>query len=226
MKKKNFESHYLPLLLTFQIRQPNKKNSSSQWNTNSIRNWKPNHKIKMKNKNKTKISQPVLFGKPNKRRTFTVLVGIASSGQWHSPISSQTRLSLHGGLAVNEKLRLLLHAAGEDRGEPGRRRQTRRSSSNHSSSSRGLASRNPRIRFQFLGSGPRRVRRFDAFIKFTPTSPIPLSNPTLNSLTYHLPLRQTSPKSNPSISYFNYYPSKDFFFRRKGWFFFFFFFDR
>ena len=35
---------------TFQIRQPNKKNSSSRWNTNSIRNWNPNHKIKTKKK--------------------------------------------------------------------------------------------------------------------------------------------------------------------------------
>ena len=50
MRKKKFESHYLPLLLTLQIRQPNKKNSSSRWNTNSIRNWNPNNKIKMKKK--------------------------------------------------------------------------------------------------------------------------------------------------------------------------------
>ena len=183
-----FESHYLPLLLTLQIRLPNKKNSSLRWNTNSIRNWNPNYKIKMKNKNKTKISQPIRSGKPNEWWMFTVLVGIASSRRRHSPISLQMRLSLHGGLAVNEKLRLLLHAAGEGRGEPGQRRRTHRSSSNRSSSSsQGLASRNPRIRFQFLGSGPRRVRRFDAFIEFTPTSPIPFSNPTLNSPTNHSP---------------------------------------
>ena len=189
------------------------KNSSLWWNTNSIRNWNPNHKIKMKNKNKTKISQPVLSGKPNERRTFTVLVRIASSRQRHSPISSRTRLSLHSGLVVNEKLWLLLQVAGKDCGEPGRRRWTCRSSSNRSSSSsRGLASRNPRIRFQFLGSRPRRVRRFDAFIEFTPTSPIPFSNPTLNSPTNHLPLCQTSPKSNPFFSYFNYYQLRMIFF--------------
>ena len=52
--EKKFESHYLPLLLTLQIRQPNKKNSSSRWNTNSIRNWNPNNKIKKKKKKKKK----------------------------------------------------------------------------------------------------------------------------------------------------------------------------
>ena len=53
--EKKIESHYLPLLLTLQIRQPNKKNSSLRWNTNSIRNWNPNNKIKTKTKqNKTK----------------------------------------------------------------------------------------------------------------------------------------------------------------------------
>ncbi|KAF3966466.1 hypothetical protein CMV_009441 [Castanea mollissima] len=75
-----------------------------------------------------------------------VLAEIASSRQQHSPISSQMRLSLHGGLVINEKPRLLLHVAGEDRGELGRRRRTRRISDSRSrSSSRGLVSRNHRI---------------------------------------------------------------------------------
>ena len=52
--RKKIESHYLPLLLTLQIRQPNKKNSSLWWNTNSIRNWNPNNKIKTKKKRKKK----------------------------------------------------------------------------------------------------------------------------------------------------------------------------
>ena len=60
--KKKFESHYLPLLLTLQIRQPNKKNSSSRWNTNSIRNWIPNHKIKTKKKIKKKKKESKRFG--------------------------------------------------------------------------------------------------------------------------------------------------------------------
>ena len=62
MRKKNFESHYLPLLLTLQIRQPNKKNSSLRWNTNSIRNWNPNNKIKMKKKMKKKEEEAKRFG--------------------------------------------------------------------------------------------------------------------------------------------------------------------
>ena len=107
-----------------------------------------------------KFSWPALSRKPNERRTFTVLVGIASFHRQHSAISLQTRLFLHGGLVINEKPRLLLHAAGEDRSEPRWRRQTRRSSnSRSSSSSRGLASRNPRIRFQFLGSGPEQIQK-------------------------------------------------------------------
>ena len=106
------------------------------------------------------FSQPKLSWKPNERQTFAVLVGIASSRRRHSPINSRTRLSLHGGLIINEKPRLLLHAAGEDRGKLGRRRWTRRSSNSRSSSrSRGLASRNPRIRFQFLESRPKQIRK-------------------------------------------------------------------
>ena len=52
--EKKIESHYLPLLLTLQIRQPNKRNSSSWWNTNSIRNWNPNDKIRTKKKKRSK----------------------------------------------------------------------------------------------------------------------------------------------------------------------------
>ena len=107
-----------------------------------------------------KFSWPTLSGKPNERRTFVVLVGIASSRQRNYLTSSRIRLSLQGGLVVNKKPWLLLHAAGEDRGKPRRRRQTRRSSSSrNSSSNRGLASRNPRIRFQFLRSGPEQIRK-------------------------------------------------------------------
>ena len=53
-----FESHYLPLLLTLQIRQPNKKNSSLRWDTVSIRNWNPNNKIKTKT-DSTTLSPPI-----------------------------------------------------------------------------------------------------------------------------------------------------------------------
>ena len=55
----------------------------------------------------------------HRRRTLAVLVGISRSRRRHSPISPRTRLSLHGGLVVNKKPRLLLHAAGEDRDELG-----------------------------------------------------------------------------------------------------------
>ena len=56
--------------------------------------------------------------------------------------------------------RLLLHATGEDRSKPGRRRWTHKSSSSRrSSSSRGLTSWNPRIQFQFLKSGLEQIRK-------------------------------------------------------------------
>ena len=69
--------------------------------------------------------------------------------------------------------RLLLHATGEDHGKLGRRRWTHRSSGSRcSSSSQGLTSWNPRIRFQFLGSGPKQIRKKQVPTVLLPIRPI------------------------------------------------------